>query len=202
MGARFYREHMAAGGVDGVPAGSLYAANLLTDAGVQGSGKRFQARQALDEGRAAYAVNLQLAHSAGRPFPKSNNPFSKILGKQYYNAGLGDDDANANLQADPAAAAAAIQSQGWGAITYTAPTSSVAPPSAGGSSSSWAGVLNSSSVSNIFSGIGSGLASLIGGKPNPTTIIAAPSSSMPSIGTMLLIGGALAVPLFLFMRKK
>lgn len=197
MGARFYREHMAAGGVDGVPAGSLYAANLLTDAGVQGSGKRFQARQALDEGRAAYAVNLQLASSASRPFPKSNNPFSKILGKQYYKAGLGDDGFESGFTPE------APDSFDPKTVTvYTAPTSSVAPPSAGGSSSSWAGVLNSSSVSNIFSGIGSGLASLIGGKPNPTTIIAAPSSSMPSIGTMLLIGGALAVPLFLFMRKK
>jgi hypothetical protein len=192
---------MSAGGVDGIPKGSLYAANLLTDAGVQGSAKRFQGRQAFDEGRAAYAVNLNLRQSASHPFPMNNNPTSRALARTYYSAGLGDDDMNANLQASPAAAAAAIASQGWGPIVYNAPTAAVAAPDPGGSSSGWMNVLNTSSVANLFSGIGSGLSRLVGGNVAPTTYIA-PVSSSPSLTTMLLIGGALAVPLYLFMRKK
>ena len=216
MNARSYREHLAAGGVDGIPKGSLFKANMLTDAGVQGSAKRYQARQILDEGRAAYAVNLNLAHGAARPYKMKNNPYSRATGRQYY-GGLGDDSFNNTDIFDPVTSGAAF-SPGYQAPAvspdapinfsnqsqtyYTAPTSSIAPPSSGGSSSGWQNVLNSSASANLFSGIGTGLSRLIGGAVTPSTILPMSSAGAPSMGTMLLIGGGILGAAFLFLKRK
>lgn len=211
MGARFYQEHLAAGRVDGIPAGSLYAANLLTDAGVQGSAKRYQARQAFDEGRAAYAVNMSLAQSASRTLKAKNNPYSRAIARQYY-GGLGDDSFNNEDTFDPVSAGAEF-TPGYEApkytgpaqfgIAYTAPSLPIAAPSPGGSSSGWSSVLNSSSVSNLFSGVGSGLSRLISGQSVPSSsLFPASLTGGSSMGTMLLIGGGVGLGLLLFLRKK
>lgn len=207
MNANQYRAHLA----KGIPAGNLTAANMITVAGVNGSGKRFQGRQAYDEGRAAYAVNMSLASSATHPYKRKNNPYSKMIGQQYYNAGLSDgedfDSVTAGAAftpgytAPPVAADAPInfgnQSQNY--IVSSTPT--LAPQPTAGSSSDWAGVLNSASSKSLFGSIGSGLATLIGGRAN-ASLIPLPTSTGPSLTTMLLVGGALAIPLFLVFRKK
>jgi hypothetical protein len=215
MNARSYREHLAAGGVDGIPKGSLYAANLLTDAGVQGSAKRYQNRQAFDEGRAAYAVNMSLAQSASRTLKARNNPYSRILAKQYY--GMGDDTPDfdpvtagaaftPDYTAPPVTSESPISMQtGPGTTYYSAPSLPIAAPSPGGSSSQWSSVLNSSSVANLFSGVGTGLSRLIGGQAVPSSSILPSSltSGSPSLGTMMLIGaGAIGAAYFLFRKKR
>lgn len=219
MGAQFYREHLAAGEVDGIPKGSLFAANLLTDAGVQGSAKRYQARQALDEGRAAYAVNLNLAHNAARPYKMKNNPYSRALAQRYHQPNtLGDDTFNnadtfdpvsagaeftPGYTAPPVAADAPINFSNQSQTYYTAPTSAIAPPSSGGSSSGWQNVLNSAASANLFSGIGSGLSRLIGGGVTPTVSPSLLSTGgAPSMGMMLLLGGGLLGAGYLLLKKK
>lgn len=214
MGAQFYREHLAAGGVDGIPKGSLFAANLLTDAGVQGSAKRYQARQVLDEGRAAYAVNLNLAHNAARPYKMKNNPYSRTIAQRYYQPNtLGDDSSDVEDSStwsfgSPTPSYKPMldqtgQQMNIPGVTYVAPTSSIAPPSSGGSASGWQNVLNSSASANLFSGIGTGLSRLIGGAVAPKVSSILPTGAgAPSMGTMLLVGAGVLGGAFFLLRKK
>lgn len=207
MNANQYRARLA----EGIPPGNLTAAAMLTVRGVNGSGARYQNRSTWDQARAAYAVNLNLATNSGRPFPSKTNPYAQILRSKYATPGLGDDfdTTTAGAAFTPDYSAPIVESdapinQAAQAQTYSISTTPImSPQPTAGSSSDWAGVLNSASSKSIFSGIGTGLARLIGGGSTPSILPSSlTSSSMPSLGTMLMIGGAVLIGGMIFFRKK
>lgn len=164
---------------------------MLTDAGVQGSGKRWFGRAAYDEARAANVFRQALGNSARRPFKMKKNPYFLVQSQQYYKSpqtGLGADD----YDADMAERIGEYDSR----IVATAP--GLAPQPTGGSSSGWMDVLQSI-TRPLATGVGVGLTNLIGGRPS-TVVQAAPSG--PSLTSVLLIGGGLLAGTYLLMRRR
>ncbi len=214
MNANQYRARLA----EGIPPGNLTAVNMLTLKGINGgvnvSARGLQNRTNYDQARAAYAVGLNLATSPGYTFPASKNPYSRLLGRKYYNAGLGDD----STDFDPVSAGAAFTpdysapmvepdaqiNQGAQLQTYAVSSTPIlSPQPTAGSSSDWMSVLNSSSAKSVFSGLGTGLANLISGNKSPSLLPVSPTSAMPSLGTMLLLGaGVLGVGYVIFRKRK
>lgn len=195
--AAYYRARLA----EGVPAGNLEKANMLTFAGVNGSGARYQRRQAVDEQTAASVVNAMLRQSASNTQSRNQNPYSNIIDADYY--GMGDDTSDSS-GSDPVAQPVfegpdiSPTTGTYTGPTIVATTPNVASAPSGGSSSAWDTVLGAASK-NIFGGIGTGLSRLIGGN---APMVAPPSTGLSSLplGPILLIGGALAA--FLLLRKK
>lgn len=215
MNANQYRARLT----DGIPLGSLAKANRLTLLGVGGglntSGRGYQARSTFDQARAGYAVNLELAQNSGRPFPAKSSPYSALIARQYYGAGLGDDapsdveDSATWTGATPSPVYTTMidltgQQTNIPGMVITSPASTyMSPQPTSGSGSGWADILNSGSSKSIFAGLGTGLANLIGGGPRAALPLSSSlfPSSAPSLGTMLLIGGGLAAAFFLFKRS-
>lgn len=177
---------------EGIPASDLSAAALLTDAGVQGSGGRFQRRQVFDEGRAANVIAQSLRNSATRPYQMKGNPYSALISSRMFTPGMGADDYDADM-------AERIVSYPDGVSVFSGGAPGMAPQPVGGSSADWGGVLKSI-FSPLATGVGTGLSRLIGG--NAPTAVIAPSVAGPSIGTIALVAGAIGIPLFLFLRRK
>jgi hypothetical protein len=176
---------------EGIPIGNLTKASRITDAGVQGSGMRWLKRSSDDEGRAADVIGQTMRNSASHPYSLRKNPYFQLSSTRYYQggAGLGADDYDGDM---------AERIVGYGADQINnAPA--LAPRPTGGSSASWQDVLQSMSKT-IVGGLATGLTNLVGGRPVVAMAAPAPSTG-PSLPVMLAIGGAIGIPLFLFMRR-
>lgn len=183
---------------EGMIPGNLTKSLMLTDAGVQGSGKRWFGRSKYDEARAADVFGQTLRNSAISPFKGKRNPYVQTAATTYYHNPSLHNGLNGISDEEPGFATDPYPTNAGG-TTVIAAAPSMAPQPSGGSSSGWGDVLQST-TKTLVGGIASGLTNLIGGRPNTT--IMAPASSGPSLMSMILIGGAIAVPLFLILRRK
>lgn len=196
-----YRSFLA----EGLPIGNIGAANRLLDSGVQGSGNKYIFRDDYIEGRAASVFGQSLRNSAKNPFSARKNPYSQLARAQYYpDPNLGDDASDLPLDSDSTAAQMATRiTQLTPMDVAMAPALSNPPPNfpapAGGSSSGWQDVLQST-TKTLATGFATGLSNLIGGRPQ-TTIVSAPSAG-PSVATMAVVAAAVGGGLFLLLRKR
>jgi hypothetical protein len=172
----------------GIPVSNLQYARGITRAGANDRTRRALYATKLAEQQAASAVSAALSTYT---IPPGNVPYAGLYGLGAVDPNTGVDDFGFDLTNDPSTDAPSIPSAGlsnqgttW-TPTYTDGTS--------GSGNSWSSVL-----STFFGGIGSGIGQRIAGQK---TVVPVPSSG-PSMGTVLLVAGAVAIPMIFLLAKK
>lgn len=166
----------------GIPVGNRQYARGITRAGVAGRVTRGIYAKGLAQRQALAAVQTALDT---RVFPPNTFPYQGMFGMGAVDPETGVDDFGFDLTNDPK-----TDVHGSGVTNTWTPTYT---DNNSGSGSGWSNVLTS-----FFGNVGQGIGQRIAGRPN--TVVPLPSTG-PSIGTVLLVAGAVAIPVMLLLRK-